>query len=129
MSLQYLRELVAPAMPSPAAGSTAVFHTEVQLLNLVLLIGVFLTLVVYVVFYLLIYQQSDFVRRSDREIIDSGSARKTASNPCGGRHRWFQPFCHFNNSDDPATDWMGDWITDCSSASDVSSDDEMTCPE
>ncbi|KAF0769462.1 Uncharacterized protein FWK35_00005532 [Aphis craccivora] len=34
---------------------------------------------------------------------------------------------YFNNSDDPATEWMGDedWISVCSSASDVSSDDEM----
>jgi len=126
MFLQYLHKLVAPVIPSPAAESTAVLHMEVQLLNLVLLIGVFLTLVIYVVFYALIYQQSDSVRRSDREITDSGTGRKIASDPCGGRHSWFQPFYYFNNSDDPATEWMGDWISVCNSASDVSSDDEMT---
>ncbi|KAF0754091.1 Uncharacterized protein FWK35_00016581 [Aphis craccivora] len=125
MSLEYLRELVAPAMPSLATGSTAVFHTEVQLVNLVFLIGIFLVLVVYVIFYALIYQQSDSVRRSDREIADSETKGKTASDPCRGHYRWFQPFCISKNSNDPVTEWMGDWISDCSSASDVSSDEEI----
>jgi len=118
-----VHELEELATPPPEYA--AVLHTEVQLISLIFLITVFLALVVYIGFYTIIYKQSDCIRRSEREMTESVTARGIANDECG-QCRWFQPFCYFNNSDDPTTEWMGDWVSVCTTASDISTDDEMT---
>lgn len=118
-----VHELGAPATPLPE--TTAVLHLEVKLMNLIFLIAVFLILVVYIGFYTIIYQQSDCIRCSERQMAEPATARGIANNACRQR-RWFQPFCYFNNSDDPTTKWMGDWVSVCTTTSDISSDDEMS---
>lgn len=116
-------ELGGPATPPPEYA--AVLHTEVQLLNLIFLIVVFLALVVYIGFYTIIYKQSDCIRRLERQMTEPVTASGITNDTCGQR-RWFQPFCYFNDSDDPTIKWMGDWVSVCTTASDISSDDEMT---
>jgi hypothetical protein len=110
---------------SGVAEPDAILHLEVQLMNLVFLVGVFLTLVIFIGFYVFIYIQSDLIKRLD-ESVTQPKAVNRISNDRSGRRRWFQPFCYFNNTGDPTTEWMGDWVSVCSSISDVSSDDEMT---
>lgn len=118
-----VHELGASATPPPE--SATVLHVEVQLMNLIFLITVFLALVVYIGFYTIIYKQSDCIQRSEREMTEPVTARGMTNDACSQR-RWFQPFCYFNNTDDPTTEWMGDWVSVCTTASDISSDDEMT---
>lgn len=122
----FLHAFGEPAMmPTEAAA----IQQEVQLMNLVFLVGVFLVLVVYTSFYAFIYKQSDCLRRSD-EINKPVTDIKIDIDPCGRRH-WFQPFCYLN--EDPvglkSTEWLGDWSSVCSSASIISTDDEMSDPE
>lgn len=87
---------------------------EVQLTNLIFLVGIILVLVVYIGFYAFIYISADSVQRSvDKNRID----------PCG-RRRFFQPFCNLNSDPDDlqSTEWLGDWT----SVSSISADDELT---
>jgi hypothetical protein len=102
-------------------GESAFINLEMQLLNLIFLVGVFLTLVIYIGFYAFIYDQSDSIQRLDRNVTQPTAVKRISNDPCD-RRRWFQPFCYFNNSDDPTTEWMGDWVSVCSSVSDY----EMT---
>uniref|UniRef100_A0A2S2NSX5 Uncharacterized protein n=1 Tax=Schizaphis graminum TaxID=13262 RepID=A0A2S2NSX5_SCHGA len=98
-----------------------ILHLEVEFMDLVFLVGVFLTLVIFIGFYAFIYIQSDLIKRVDENITQRMSVNKI-SNDHSGRRRWFQPFFYFNNTDDPTTEWMGDWVSVCSSIS----DDEMS---
>ncbi|KAF0718115.1 Uncharacterized protein FWK35_00029947 [Aphis craccivora] len=109
-------------MATPPPEYAAVLHTEVQLMDLIFLITVFLALVVYIGFYTIIYKQSDCVRRLERKPV---TAHGITNGTCGQR-RWFQPFCYFNNADDPTTEWIGDWVSVCTIASDISSEEEIT---
>lgn len=107
----FLQSFGAPAiLPAEAKA----IQLEVQLTNLIFLVGIFLVLVVYIGFYGFIYLSTDCVRRS---------AKKKRIDPCG-RRRYFQPFSTLNADPDDlqSTEWLGDWT----SVSSVSADDELT---
>jgi len=118
----FLQARGAPVMQPTEA---VVIQLEVQLMNLIFLVGIFLVFVVYTGFYAFIYKSTDCVRRSDG-IKKATMDNKNGIDPARGRRRWFQPFCNLNADPDDlqSTEWLGDWNSDCSSVSSISADDE-----
>jgi hypothetical protein len=102
-----------------AEHATEVHVVDIQMLNLILMVGTFMVLIIYVGFYAYIYKTSDCVRRSEE-----GQKQKAKLS----LRRWFQPFVGLNaDPDDPeSTEWLGDWSTDCDSGSNNSDADDET---
>ncbi|KAL4148190.1 hypothetical protein QTP88_002474 [Uroleucon formosanum] len=99
---------------------SAVIQLEVRLMSIILLVGIFVMVVIYVGFYAFIYKTTDCVRRLDE-------VQKVAENRKNSRRRWFQPFCNLNADlgDLESTEWFGDWSSDCDTLSNTSADDEL----
>jgi len=117
MTLYIQPHWTGDAMPPT---ESAVIQLEVQLMNLTFLVGIFLTLVIYIGFYAFIYKTTDCVRRLDE-------IRKAAVNRKNSRRRWFQPFCNLNadlEDLESMNEWFGDWSSDCDTLSSNPKDDE-----
>jgi len=88
---------------------------EVQLISLLFLVGIFLTLVVYIGFYVCIYKQANCSVRCIEKINEPVVRYNGKTNDPGDRHHWFKPFCFLNGaSNDMSSEWLGDWTSVCS---------------